>query len=463
MSVFSARRLVSAGVLSAALAAALAVPGAASAAPGGEQCSGENIGGKGASLQELSQIKVWTPKFNESAAELACNGTQGSKGKPTVTYTSTGSGAGLRSWGQEPKEPKEINYGPKNGYVGTDEPPNQKQKEEMESHGAAGTLETIPVEQSAVTVSVHLPEGCTGVEGGPVGGRLGMKETTLESVFRGRSTKWSQVLNGAKLIGPKGKCSAATEIKRAVREDGSGTTSIFKKFLWVASKGKVVFEGKTWKELAESSNNTVWPEEKTHPVLKAPKNSGVAKKIAETPGAIGYVNLADARANGEFTPPNGGVNTTKFWVELQNASKPTVTYSDPATNGDVAEKANSNCEETLYTNGKKKFPPESTAVVWNEVTTSMTQKNYALCGFTYDLSLDKFSAFTIAKGSQEEPNEKEVRTAYDYLHFVLGSEPGEGQALIAEKQDYLGLPTTPKEPKTDILGIAREGVKRIGF
>src|ERR1700756_489008 len=131
MRLFSARRFAGACILSAALVGAVAVPGTASAEPGGEQCSGSNIEGKGASLQVLAQ-GIWIPKFNSSLNAAACSGTQGSGGKPTVKYTSTGSGAFLRSWGQEPKEEKEINFGPKNAYGGTDEPPNQKKKEKNE-------------------------------------------------------------------------------------------------------------------------------------------------------------------------------------------------------------------------------------------------------------------------------------------------------------------------------------------
>src|SRR5436309_8924603 len=107
----SARRFAWALCASASIAMGLVAPGLASAEPGGEQCSGSNIEGKGASLQKLAQIEVWTPNFNTSANTLACSGTQGSKGKPTVKYTSTGSGAFLRSWGQEPKSAEEVNFG----------------------------------------------------------------------------------------------------------------------------------------------------------------------------------------------------------------------------------------------------------------------------------------------------------------------------------------------------------------
>jgi len=461
MSLLSTRRLVSACALTAAFATAAVAPGVASAEPGGEQCSGENIEGKGASLQKLSQIEVWTPAFNTSGNALACSGTQGSKGAPTVKYTSTGSGAFLRSWGQEPKEASEVNFGPKNAYGGTDEPPNLKQKEEIESHstGTKGKLlQTIPVEQASVTISVHLPKGCK-VEGGPTPGRLALKETTLEKVFRGEVTLWSKVLNKAKLVNNGAEtCEKTALIKRVVRKDGSGTTSLFKKYLWLVFK-KEVEPGKTWKQLAETATNTAWPKEAEHPVLRGEGNGGVATEVAANAGSIGYINLADARANGSFTPPTGGAGKPTFWIEVENGKitvegKKVATYADPSTNGDVAAKAKSNCEETNYTNGKKKFPPESTAESWSEVTSSKTEPNYVICGFTYDLGLEKMGTFTV--GSKEAPTSGALRTAFDYYNFVLADGAGGGQTLIGENTDYLGLPTAIKT-------IARAGIKRLSF
>src|ERR1700682_4939489 len=55
MMTLSLRRIVAACILSSAMAAALVAPGAASAEPLGEQCSGENIKGRGSTFQALAQ------------------------------------------------------------------------------------------------------------------------------------------------------------------------------------------------------------------------------------------------------------------------------------------------------------------------------------------------------------------------------------------------------------------------
>ncbi len=219
----SARRLMLACTVSAATVAALVAPGAASAAL--TQCEGGNIHGKGSSAQKNVQLNQWTLLFNTSSNAKACSGSQGSGGKPTAKYTSTGSGVGLESWGVETKSGKaeeEIRFGPENAFIGTEIAPNKKQSEEIESHGGGKVL-TIPVLQAAISIDIHLPEGCTSVTGGPSEGRLAIKQSTSEKVFQGTDTKWSQILNKAKLVGTPEceKTGKLSEIHRVVREDGS--------------------------------------------------------------------------------------------------------------------------------------------------------------------------------------------------------------------------------------------------
>jgi ABC-type phosphate transport system substrate-binding protein len=455
----SARRLVPACILSAATVVALAVPGAASASL--VQCEGGPIHGKGSSAQKLLQIEVWNKKFNTSANPLACNGTQGSKGKPAVTYTSTGSGVGLESWGVETKAGGEIRFGPENAFIGSEIAPNATQTAEITKHGAAGTLLTIPVAQPAIAILIHLPAGCTKVEGGPVPGRIALKDSTVEKVFQGTDLEWSKILNKAVLKGSTEceKLAKKSHITRVVREDGSGTTDAFMKYLGVIFK-KEVESGVFWKTLAEPANNTVWPNQSTDEVKRGNGGGGVVTKVEETPGSIGYANVADARSKHQFTPPLHGPSTTQFWAEVEDHKEG---YSDPATNGDVEVGANANCGETLYTNGKKKFPPPSTTELWNEVTVAKVQpgSNYDICYLTFDLALTKYSAFTKETSVAEPPTEAEARTVYDYLGYELSSGVEGGQEA-ANGLDYLGDPTN-ENPKLSVLDIAREGREKIAF
>jgi ABC-type phosphate transport system substrate-binding protein len=463
----SARRMLLACIVSAAAVAALVAPGAASAAL--VQCEGGNIHGKGSSAQKNVQLNQWTLLFNSSANLSACNGTQGSKGTPKPTYTSTGSGVGLESWGVETQvgkknskgeDEEEIRFGPENAFIGTEIAPSKKQEEEIESHGGGKVL-TIPVLQAAISIDINLPKGCTKVEGGPAAGRLALKAATVEKIFQGTATKWSQLLNTAKLVG-NAECKKTALVTRVVREDGSGTTDSFMKWLGVVYK-KPVLGTETWQQLGEKTKNTTWPEEAAHPVLRGGGGGGVVKKVAETPGSVGYANVSDARSNGNFTPPTGGASTPTFWAEVE---RNTGVYSDPATNGDVSAKGSANCGSTVYTNGKKKFPPPTTEELWNEVVAAKHQTSYAICYLSYDLALTKYSLFT--KGTVKEglpfseaPTEGEARTATDYLGYELSTGAGGGQPA-AEGEDYSGVPSVGG-PTENVLTIAQQGVGKIGF
>jgi ABC-type phosphate transport system substrate-binding protein len=457
MTSLSARRLIPACILSAATVAALVAPGVASASGKiGEKCSGSNIAGQGSSLQKLAQKEVWDPDFNTSANAQACNGTQGKKLVPTITYTGNGSGAGLESWGADGGA--SPNFEATNAWVSTDEPPNIGQKEEIESHGAAGTLETIPVLQGAVAVIVNLPAGCTATSKSPSPGRLVFNNVTLEKIFRGTITKWSEITDaGDKLAGTG--CNAETSITPVVREDGSGTTHIFKKYLGLINKATFETEkseSKTWDEVSEGTENTTWP--KAAGVVKPEASGGGAlvKKVAETPSSIGYANLADARSNKSFTPPIGGGKQARFWTEIQNngiGTTGTITYAEPAANSDVEAVGNANCVGEEYANGENPFPPPSVTEPWNEVTTKVKEKNYTLCGLTYALAFTEYSKYP---GTSLE----EATTVENFLRFVVGTSTTKGseggQALI-NKHDYLALPAG------SVSTTATKGVENIKY
>jgi ABC-type phosphate transport system substrate-binding protein len=381
---------------------------------------------------------------------------------PTVTYTETGSGPGLESWGNGAGATK-GKFGADNTYVGTDEPPNEEQKTAIEKEGTGGKLLTIPVVQGAEAILVHLPKGCTVKQKvGGVGPRLVLTNETLEKIFHGTIKTWSEITDAKEKYKtvkakPKVVCNAASPIKRVVRLEGSGTTSIFKKYLNLQEPNEFTVEGvgsTTWKKLAESNVNTKWPEEKADPVLTGKGGGGLAAAVAATESTIGYVDLAHARSNGAFTAGTPEL----FWAEIQNGTfkkgkKTLPTFADPASNGDVSTKAQSNCSETLYTDGHFKFPPANTEKLWNEVTTSLTEPHYTICGFSYDLGLTKYEGFGVASG--DPATDASSRTAADYLNFALEG----GQGALAGS-DFLGL---PENAEGHVLKIAKEGVEKLSF
>jgi ABC-type phosphate transport system substrate-binding protein len=463
MTSFPARRLIPACLISAAALAALVAPGAASASLGA-QCSGSEIGGQGSSLQKLAQ-EIWVPNFNTSSEKHACNGTQGTKATPKIhAYNPSGSGAGLKSWGVGKIG---HNYEATNAYVGTDEAPNPTAKAEIEENETTVTpkaLATIPVLQAAVAVIVHLPEKCIATSTSNKG-RLVLNNTTLEAIWRGTITKWSEITdNGDKLSGTG--CNAETPITHVVRLDGSGTTHIFKKYLGLINKTSFATTNvknestgnHTWNEIAEGSENQSWPTADAVVRPEATGNGPVVAKVAATSSSIAYANLADSRANANFVPTLGGPNKATFWAPIQNKGEKgeTVTYADPATNKEVAKLAESNCAKEEYTDGESVFPPSSVFESWSAVTTKTIEPKYTICGLTFDLAFAKYGAFP---GTSLE----EATTANNYLQYVLDTvkETAEfpkrngGQALI-KLHDYEPLTGT-------VLKEAQKGAALVGF
>jgi ABC-type phosphate transport system substrate-binding protein len=445
-----ARRLVPACVLSAVGVAALAVPGAASAAPG-TQCSGSNITAQGSSLQKDAQINVWTKQFNlAEKSKVACAGgsKQGTGGKPTVTYSSTGSGAGLEAWGVGGASP---NYAA-NAFVGTDEPPNATQIAEIEAHETTlipQTVMSIPVVQESVALIIHLPEGCVAETKYKKEKRLVLNNVTLEKIYRGTLKNWSEVTDdGDKITG----CTPGA-ITPVARFDQSGTTHIFKRYLHLINASNFTDEKSNstdWNTVSEGSLNTDWPQA-ANVVKPAAKGGGeMLAKVLATPGAIGYVNIAEARLNAKFVPPAGGAGTNTFWAPLQNNGVETtgkLKYADPSSNGESATLDEANCKNIEYTNGVEPFPPASVQEPWNEVTTRTIQKKYPLCGLTYDLAFTSFGAYTGTTLG-------EATTVHDYLTYVVDSKGSGGQKVIAN-HDYLAL------PKGKVLEEAQKGAAKI--
>jgi ABC-type phosphate transport system substrate-binding protein len=476
----AARQLVPACVLSAAAVAALGAPGVASASRLPKCTEGTKINGEGSTLQATAMKETWgelAPKAYNNAAQTnpkAC------PGGPEVTYNTkgkTGSGKGMENWyGLE-------EYGPEaQGFAGTDNAPNQDIKEKIEAENPGAKVLTIPTLQAAIALIIHLPTGCTataepGTKPLPSLGRLVLGQKTVESIFRRKITKWSKIKDGKDKIVTCTKATSETEITRVVREDGSGTTAAFKKWLEVVNGkgegelGKVCNAAKeTWLQCGEEPPaNTTWPEEGVK-LVRGNGNGGVIAAVEATPGSIGYANLADTRSKGKgFIPPAGGEGKNMFWAELENGQKEEVAgkklkvFTDPSDNGDATAKSKANCAGTSYVNvnvatgkaEKGKFPPPTTEELWNRVTAEKKEINYSICAFTYDLGLTKYNGF---KGATES----EATTAGDFLEFVLNAEPNGGQKTIEEEKDYIGLPTN-KEAKKNVQLIAQEGAKKIQF
>ena len=120
----------------------------------------------------------------------------------------------------------------------------------------------------------------------------------VADIFAGKITKW----NDARIASlNKGLTLPASDILVVHRSDGSGTTYIFSDYLSTVSP--------TWAQAPGKGKELAWPVG-----LGGKGNEGVAGQVKQTPGAIGYIELAYAKqnsllfadlqnANGEFVTP----------------------------------------------------------------------------------------------------------------------------------------------------------------
>ena len=128
----------------------------------------------------------------------------------------------------------------------------------------------IPTVMGAVVVTYNAP-----VEG------LKLTPETLAGLFLGKITKWNDPALAKDNAGVKLPDAPITVVHRS---DGSGTTNIFTDYL-----AKVSPE---WKQVVGFGKSVKWPVG-----LGAKGNEGVTGQVKNTPGAVGYVELAYANQN----------------------------------------------------------------------------------------------------------------------------------------------------------------------
>ena len=172
-----------------------------------------------------------------------------------LNYQSIGSGGGIKQIQQ-----KTVTFG------ASDMP---LKPEQLSKDG----LVQFPTVLGAVVPVVNLD--------GIKSGDLKLDGDTLAKIFLGQITKWNdpelQKLNpGANL--------PSQAIVVVHRSDGSGTT-----FIWTDYLSKVSAE---WKSKVGANTSVEWPAG-----IGAKGNEGVANNVANTKGAVGYVEYAYAKQN----------------------------------------------------------------------------------------------------------------------------------------------------------------------
>jgi phosphate transport system substrate-binding protein len=218
-----------------ALAAALSL-----AAPAASQVK---LNGAGATFPNIL-YQDWMLTYNKAHPEVQLH------------YQSIGSGGGIRQFSEGT-----VDFG------GTDAPMSDSAIAAIK-----GNVLHIPTVLGAVVVTYNLAA---------VTQPLSFTPDVLADIFLGKITKWSDARIAA--INP-GVLLPSQDVVVAHRSDGSGTSYVFTDYLSKVSPD--------WKDKVGKGTSVNWPVG-----LGGKGNEGVAATVSQTPGAIGYVELAYANSN----------------------------------------------------------------------------------------------------------------------------------------------------------------------
>ena len=174
-----------------------------------------------------------------------------------INYGSVGSGAGIKQLSEGT-----VDFGASDGPMSNEELAAAK----------GGPVLHFPTVLGAVVVTYNLPEVTT---------PLTLTGDLIGDIFLGKITKWNDPRIAAE---NSGVTLPAQDILVVHRSDGSGTTYIFTDYLATVSTA--------WKAGPGKGKSVTWPVG-----LGGKGNEGVSGSVKQTPGTIGYVELAYAKQN----------------------------------------------------------------------------------------------------------------------------------------------------------------------
>jgi phosphate transport system substrate-binding protein len=173
-----------------------------------------------------------------------------------INYQSIGSGGGIRQLSEQT-----VDFGASDSPMSDDEMSKAK----------GGPILHIPTVLGADVVTYNLPN---------VSSALKLTPDVIGAIFMGTVKKWNDSRIAS--LNP-GVSLPNQDILVVHRSDGSGTTFIFTDYLTTAVPA--------WKSVGKGKE-VKWPVG-----VGAKGNEGVAGQVKQTPGAVGYVELAYAKQN----------------------------------------------------------------------------------------------------------------------------------------------------------------------
>jgi phosphate ABC transporter phosphate-binding protein len=197
-------------------------------------------------------IQKWTVTYNQLYPAV------------TISYSGIGSGAGIQQI-----TAKTVDFG------ASDAPLKDSQL------AAAPGLVLFPETLGGVAITYNLRS--YGISNTTV---LDFTSEVIAGIYMGNITKWNDPAIAA--LNP-GVNLPSAQITAVHRSDGSGTTYAFTNFLSATNS--------TWATNVGYSTSVTWPVDKLATGVGAKGNPGVAGAVANTNGAIGYVDVIYAVSN----------------------------------------------------------------------------------------------------------------------------------------------------------------------
>jgi phosphate transport system substrate-binding protein len=217
--------------------------GGDSASAAGGRSSGVDLTGAGATFP----YPIYSKWFSDYASQKGVK----------INYQSIGSGGGVRQISEQT-----VDFGASDGPMSDEELARAK----------GGPVMHFPTVLGSVVIIYNLPE---------VTKPLVLTGDVLADIFAGKITKWNDPRIAAL---NSGVALPASDILVVHRSDGSGTTYVFSDYLSAVSP--------SWAQAPGKGKELRWPVG-----LGAKGNEGVAGQVKQTPGAIGYTELAYAKQN----------------------------------------------------------------------------------------------------------------------------------------------------------------------
>jgi len=222
---------------------------------------------------------------------------------PSVTVNYPGGGSGK---GRQDLADATVDFAGTDGLVKDEDKPKYK----------GGEFVYVPTVVAPITVSYNL-----GVD------NLTLDADTIAKIFQRQITAWDDP--AIKALNPDANISGDITVAR--RADSSGTSENFTKYLAAAAPGTFTIA---------AGSQPAWPEG----TQAGQGNAGVAQIVKDTTGAIGYVDLSDAKASGlkfaavknkagkAVKPTTAGASAAAAGAEV----KPDLTYNPLNAEGDAS-------------------------------------------------------------------------------------------------------------------------------